>query len=93
MLTKIYQRKAKVFAAHAAAAAAIYFCRDKHQKRGSRYGAHTRRRERRSVRSVYECLGNTYFRRAYRMSYQSFCRLHDQLKDGIEAAHKQYLKR
>ena len=91
MLSKYYQRKSEVMAAHAAAAAAMYFCRGKYQKRGSRYGVCARKRERRSVRSIYECLGDIYFRRAYRMSYHSFCKLHEQLKDGIGVAHQQHL--
>ncbi|KAG7353941.1 hypothetical protein IV203_003297 [Nitzschia inconspicua] len=46
-------------------------------------------RQRRSVQDVYECLGPTYFRRAYRMSYESFWILHDKLRDGIEEALKE----
>ena len=36
-------------------------------------------RERRSVHKVYSCLGPTHFRRAYRMTYDSFWRLHERL--------------
>ncbi|KAG7363561.1 DDE superfamily endonuclease [Nitzschia inconspicua] len=46
-------------------------------------------RQRRSVQDVYECLGPTYFHRAYRMSYESFWILHDKLRDGIEEALKE----
>lgn len=35
---------------------------------------------------IFECLGRTYFRRAYRMSYESFNLLHDKLQPGIEQA-------
>jgi hypothetical protein len=40
-------------------------------------------RERRSVFDVYQGLGDLYFRRAYRMSYTSFLRLHEKLRDSI----------
>ena len=42
----------------------------------SRAGRIARQRKRQSVHSVYMSLGDTYFRRAYRMSYDSFRRLH-----------------
>ena len=53
---------------------------------GSRKGKATRERRRRSVSSVYLELGKYYFRRAHRMSYQNFCKLHELLKDGIRAS-------
>ena len=40
-------------------------------------------RRRRTVREVYRMIGDTYFRRAYRMNYQSFLRLHEKLSTGI----------
>ncbi len=40
-------------------------------------------RTRQSVQDIYNCLGPLYFRRAYRMTYDSFCRLHDKLQDKI----------
>ena len=52
-----------------------------------------RRRIRRSVSDVFECLGPQYFRRAYRMSYESFCKLHEELKEGIEKAYKAHNNR
>ena len=42
-----------------------------------------RPRRRRSVVEVYQNIGPSYFRRAYRMTYDSFCRLHMKLKYGI----------
>ena len=41
-------------------------------------------RVRHSVESIYRGMGDKYFRRAYRMNYESFCNLHDKLEDGIE---------
>ncbi len=41
-------------------------------------------RSRRSVREAYLCLGENYFHRAYRMSYETFWVLHNKLKDSIE---------
>jgi len=46
--------------------------------------AHTRHQQ--FVIEVYRCLGPFYFRRAYRMTYESFCRLHGKLSHGIHAA-------
>ena len=43
-------------------------------------------RERRSVMDVFNTLGPTYFRRAYRMSLQSFYHLHLILSPHIESA-------
>ena len=50
---------------------------------GSRKGKSAQPRIRRSVKEIYKCLGPVYFRRAYRMSYQSFWILHSKLKPGI----------
>ena len=49
-------------------------------------------RRRRTVREVYRMIGDTYFRRAYRMNYQSFLRLHEKLSTGIQAALRLILK-
>ena len=43
---------------------------------GSRRNASTVKRQRRSVRDIYKELEKTYFRRAYRMSYATFCKLY-----------------
>ena len=43
-----------------------------------------RTRHRRSVQEVYDGLGPTYFRRAYRMEYATFWLLHDKLKESME---------
>lgn len=94
MLLSSYRHNAEVFTAHAASAAAMHFIRGKNAiKRGSRYGAPTNTRRRRTVQEIYMCLGAKYFQRAYRMSYESFWKLHEKLKDGIVLAHKQYLEK
>lgn len=46
---------------------------------GSRKGCSTRKRERRTVKQIYDALGPYYFRRAYRMSYGIFLKLYDKL--------------
>jgi len=56
-----------------------------HKKPGSRKGCRTRKRLRRSIEEVYECLGDIYFRRAFRMTYPSFQHLHCLLKEKIDA--------
>ena len=47
-------------------------------------GRIARPRQRRLVHEVYMSLGDFYFRRAYRMSYESFRRLHKLLATGIK---------
>ena len=42
-----------------------------------------RRRARRDVLQIYDCLGPVYFRRAYRMDYRTFWVLHDKLQKNI----------
>ena len=51
-----------------------------------------RSRLRRSVAEVYRNIGPTYFRRAFRMTYESFCRLHMKIKFGIQAAARRLQK-
>ena len=41
-----------------------------------RHGHPPRKRQRRSIKEIYDCLGPHYFRRAYRMTYDSFWILH-----------------
>jgi hypothetical protein len=43
---------------------------------GSRRNTTTVKRQRRPVRDIYKELGKTYFRRAYRMNYATFCKLY-----------------
>ncbi|KAL3783157.1 hypothetical protein HJC23_001507 [Cyclotella cryptica] len=94
MLVCRYRRNAEVFAVHAASAAAMHFISGKNAiKRGSWYGAPTNTRRRRTIQEIYMCLGAKYFQRAYRMSYESFWKLHEKLKEGIVLAHKQYLEK
>ena len=58
----------------------------KQSLRWNRLGRKARPRERRSVSDQYIAMGPQYFRRAYRMAYESFQRLHELLEDGIERA-------
>ena len=53
---------------------------------GSPLGRRFRKRKRRSVRDIYEELGDVYFRRAYRMKYDTFNRLATELSPYIIAA-------
>ena len=55
-------------------------------KNRSRTGRVAVRRVRRSVRDIYTILGAAYFRRAYRMSYESFWVLHSKLATKINIA-------
>jgi hypothetical protein len=52
----------------------------------NRKGKSARQRIRRSVEDIYKCLGDAYFRRAYRMTYESFWVLHEKLQAGISHA-------
>jgi hypothetical protein len=56
------------------------------KRKCSRKGISPRPRLRRSVAEVYSILGGIYFRRAYRMTYYSFCTLHRKLEEGIRVA-------
>ena len=75
------------FVVQATAFAASYLLQQggKPQKK-SRKGRVSIRRARRSVREMYNILGADYFRRAYRMSYESFWRLHSMLATRINTA-------
>ena len=44
------------------------------------------KRSRRTGEQIYRCLGSPYFRRAYRLSYESFLFLHEKLSVGIAKA-------
>ena len=50
----------------------------------TRLGKSPRFRIRRTVDDIYQCLGPIYFRRAYRMSYESFWQLHDLLSPAMK---------
>ena len=78
-----------LMAAEASALAAAIYAQNidnKTKKRGPRFA---RSRKRRSVEEVYQCLGPSYFRRAYRMTYEVFWILHAKLQTGILAVLKQ----
>lgn len=76
----------KVAAEAAALAAKVTYQHRRHTqaKSGGRPKAQSRIRH--TVEEVYQCLGRNYFRRAYRMSYQSFNLLHEKLQPGIQQA-------
>ena len=61
--------------------------------RGSKKGYKARRRIRRTIEEIHLILGDVYFRRAYRMSIESFWELHEQLRDGIDAASSIFQRR
>ena len=50
-----------------------------------------RPRKRRSIHDIFECIGPTYFRRAYRMTFESFLLLHDKIGNLIEYFAKQHI--
>ena len=54
---------------------------------GSRRHASTMKRQRRPVRDIYKELGKTYFKRAYRMSYKTFCKLYRLLAPRLKILH------
>jgi hypothetical protein len=56
------------------------------QRRGVRKGKRARMGICRLIPEIYKSLGPQYFRRAYRMTYESFWKLHDLLSDGIATA-------
>ena len=74
--------------------AQMYHLRCRKRRRGdrssrprwSRIGRKPRPRKRLSVVDQYLSMGPQYFRRAYRMEYESFWKLHDLLEEGIERA-------
>ena len=70
--------KAAVFAATAVSR------NRRHRRFSSRLGKSPRFRTRRTVDDIYQCLGPIYFRRAYRMCYESFWKLHDLVSTKIE---------
>jgi hypothetical protein len=60
---------------------------------GSKKGYKARQRIRRTIEEIHVILGDLYFRRAYRMSIESFWELHEQLRNGIEAAASTFRRR
>ena len=72
MLLSQFHRNAEVLLAQSAAIAALHFIRGRGYKRGSRYGSVAQSRRHRTVSDVHSCLGDLYFKRAYRMCYRSF---------------------
>jgi hypothetical protein len=77
---------AYIIQAAAHASAEHYYLQNHGKRAATRLGKSARKRVRRSVGEIYHCLGPIYFRRAYRMSYNSFWRLHDLLEAKIEEA-------
>jgi hypothetical protein len=69
--------------------AQMYHRRCRKRRRGSRWsrsGRKARPCNRLSVVDQYLAMGPQYFRRAYRMEYESFWKLHELLEEGIERA-------
>ena len=54
------------------------------KREGTRIDCPTVQRTRKSVTQVYRELGKGYFRRAFRMSYRTFCRLYRLLEDDLK---------
>jgi hypothetical protein len=84
-----------LYAATACAASYVLLKRKQQKKKkeaaiGRRLGKETRVRNRRSIESVYEEMGHQMFRRAYRMTYQTFIELHRILEPEIVRIHKEY---
>lgn len=98
---------ARVFAAAAAALVALTELQKNHHdqqrtttnnrpcRRGTKGGKRrsARPRTRRSVEDIYDCLGPGFFRRAYRMSYQTFWKLHAILEPQILASNASSMRR
>lgn len=76
--------QSSAFIIKAAALAAAVHIKQRSCRPSPRLGKGPRFRIRRTVDEIYECLGPIYFRRAYRMNYESFFRLHDLLSATIE---------
>ena len=75
---------AYIIQAAALASANFYLHSERKARAATRRGKSARKRVRRSIGDIFHCLGPIYFRRAYRMSYESFWKLHDLLEVKIE---------
>ena len=78
----------------ASLAASAHLSRRRNRRIATRIGRSARFRVRRTVEEIYHCLGRIYFRRAYRLSYASFWRLHELLApviDGIASKIRGYV--
>ena len=64
--------QSSAFIIKAAALAAAVHIKQRSRRPPTRLGKGPRFRIRRTVDEIYECLGPIYFRRAYRMTYESF---------------------
>ena len=63
--------------------AAVVTFKKKKTRKGSRDGNASRYRKRHSVADIYNVLGPVYFRRAYRMTYETFLDLYDSLEESL----------
>ncbi len=77
MLLSNKHRKAEAIILQGATVLAAKYLRRKQSSHGVRFGKPPSVRKRVTVESIYICIGDNYFDRAYRMSYRSFWRLHD----------------
>jgi len=64
----------------------VFASRNESKFPGNRLGKRARRRKRKTVKDIYDELGPTYFRRAYRMKFPTFKKLARMLQAGIAAA-------
>jgi hypothetical protein len=69
---------------HAASCVATAFALMSNRQRKIGYRGKTRKRVRCAVQSIYEELGPIYFKRAYRIIYESFCELSQLLAPTIQ---------
>jgi len=67
-------------------------CVRKKRKNGIQKNKTIRTRDRRTVTQVYNCLGPSYFRKAYRMTFETFWILHAKLRHGIQMQTKELVK-
>ena len=77
----------------AAAVIAAYLHRHRAMaRRHNRLGKSPCHRIQHTVEEIYNCLGPIYFRRTYRMSYESFWCLHDKVAPKIDEYIPKYYK-
>jgi hypothetical protein len=77
----------------AAAVIAAYLCRHRAMaRRHNRLGKSPCHCIRHTFEEIYNCLGPIYFRRAYRISYESFWHLHDKVAPKIDEYIPKYYK-
>jgi hypothetical protein len=91
-LSKHQRNNVSLLIVKAAVLVAAYCCHGQAWGRGNRLGKLIRTRVRPTIKEVYNCLGPIYFRRAYRMTHESFWCLHEKVGPQIDAFISKYLK-